>query len=258
MIARATPWIVRRNPRDRAALRLFLLPHAGAGTVIYRDWSADFPESIDVCAIEPPGRFPRRKERSIGDVFEFARSLQPALDPYLDLPFAIFGYSLGALMAFEVAREIRRQRKLEPVHLFAAAQKAPHMPYRSRAISREPTLSFVREIEQRYGSFDPLVKEDPETLAMVVDIMRADLGMLENYRYLEEEPFRCPILAIGGKDDVGILPKELEGWRIHTKGSFRADWCPGTHFFLRNHGQELRRLVRDAIQPSLGHGLSLT
>lgn len=257
MVARATPWIVRRSPRDRAAFRLFLLPHAGAGSVLYRDWSADFPDSIDVCAIEPPGRFPRRKERSIDDVFEFARALRPALDPYLDVPFAIFGYSLGALMAFEVAREIRRHRKLEPVHLFAAAQKAPHMPYRMRAISREPKLSFVREIEERYGALEPLVKEDPETLDMVVEIMRADLGMLENYRYLEEEPFRCPMIAIGGKDDLGVFPEELEGWRIHTKGAFRAHWCPGSHFFLRNHGHELRRLVRDAMQPPLGAAAQL-
>ena len=251
MIARNSPWIVRRAPRDRAALRLFLLPHAGAGAVIYRDWFSDFPESIDVCAIEPPGRLARRRERSIGEAAEFTRALETALDPFLDLPFAIFGYSLGALMAFEVARAIRRHRKLEPVHLFVAAHKAPHLPRRLGAISREPKLSFVRELERRYGPFESLIKEDPEMLDMVVEIMRVDLGMLENYRYLEDSPFSCPLSAIGGKDDVSMIPAELEGWQTHTTGAFSAHWSPGSHFFLRNHGQALRRLVRDAIQPQL-------
>ena len=248
MIARNSPWIVRRAPRDRASLRLFLFPHAGAGSVIFRDWFADFPESIDVCAIEAPGRLASRKERSIGEVAEFTRAVESAIDPFLDLPCAFVGYSLGALMAFECARALRRHRKLELVHLIAAAHKAPQLPRRHAAISREPKLSFVRELERRYGPFEPVIKADPEMLDMVVEIMRVDLGMLENYRYCEEPQLACPITAVGGKEDASMIPVELEGWQAQTSGPFRSHWSPGGHFFLRDHGPALRRLVKDALQ----------
>src|SRR5690349_9207995 len=101
-------WVVRRRPRDDAPLRLFLVPHAGAGAVIYHEWPSSFPDSIDVCAIDPPGRFARCNEAQHRDVCTFARDMAAALLPYVDRPFAFFGYSLGALMAFECARELRR------------------------------------------------------------------------------------------------------------------------------------------------------
>jgi surfactin synthase thioesterase subunit len=251
MIDRSSPWIVRRTPRDAAALRLFCFPHAGAGSVIFRDWYADFPENIDVCAIEPPGRLARRRERSIGEVSAFAQAMATALDPYLDLPFAFLGYSLGALLAFETARELRRRRKLEPTQLIMAAHKAPQMPRRHAAISGEPKFSFVRELETRYGPFEPVIKSDPEMLDLIVDIMRVDLSMLENYRYQDEAAFRCPIVAIGGSEDASMIPAELDGWRTQTTGPFSGHWLRGGHFFLRNRGPELRSLVRDAIsQPA--------
>src|SRR5215510_10161388 len=111
-----SPWFMRPAPRDRASLRLFLSPHAGAGSVIFRDWHVDFPASIDVCAVEPPGRLARRRERSIGDVFEFAEAFEQAVEPFLDLPFAFVGYSLGTLQAFECARLLRSRRNLSPTH----------------------------------------------------------------------------------------------------------------------------------------------
>jgi medium-chain acyl-[acyl-carrier-protein] hydrolase len=249
MSNRNSPWIVRRTPRDGASLRLFCFPHAGAGSVIFRDWYGDFPESVDVCAIEPPGRLARRKDRAIGEMGEFTQALSSALLPYLDVPFAFLGYSLGSLMAFECARSLRRHNKLEPAHLIVAAHKAPQMPRRQAPIGREPKHIFVRELEARYGAFEPVIKADPEMLDMIVDIMRVDLGMLENYRYQDDDAFQCPILAIAGDSDASMIPAELEAWRAHTTGPFRAQWMQGGHFFLRNRGPELRSLVRDAIRP---------
>jgi medium-chain acyl-[acyl-carrier-protein] hydrolase len=252
MNVRKSPWIVQSAPRANASLRLFCLPHAGAGSVIYREWHTDFPESVDVCAIEPPGRLARRKDPSIVDATEFAEALATALEPYLDLPFAFFGYSLGALMAFECARVLRRRRKLEPSTLMFAAHKAPHMPYRQPSIRREPKVPFVRELERRYGPLEPVIKADPEMLDMIIDIMRGDLGMIEAYSYRDEQPFACPILALGGKQDVSMIPEELDGWRAQTTSAFRAEWLPGGHFFLRSHGPQLRALVRDELARATG------
>ena len=247
MNSKHSPWFMRPMPRDRATLRLFLFPHAGAGSVIFRDWHADFPASVDVCAVEPPGRLARRSERPFADVLEFARAFDQALEPLLDLPFAFFGYSLGALKAFECARLLRSRRKLHPSHLIVAAHKAPHLPRRLAPISREPKPALVRELERRYGPLEPIIKADPEMLDAVLDIMRNDLGMVENYRFSLEAPFDCPILAIGGTEDVSLQQEEIEGWREHTTAEFRSESLPGGHFFLRNRGAELRALVRDQL-----------
>jgi surfactin synthase thioesterase subunit len=235
---------VRLAPRDRAALRLFCFPYAGAGSAVYRDWASDFPESVDVCAIEPPGRFARHREPLPSELSGFVRSLDAAIDPYLDLPFAVFGYSLGALMAFEWLRLLRRRRGPEPKHLTVAAAKAPQLPLRLPAISAEPTPALIAELERRYGALEPAVKGDPEMLEIAVKIMRADLGMLEHYAYREEPRLACPILAVGGTADVSSFPTELEAWRLQTSRDFRATWLPGGHFFLRTSGSELRALVK--------------
>jgi medium-chain acyl-[acyl-carrier-protein] hydrolase len=235
---------VRRAPRDKASLRLFCLPYAGAGSVVFRDWSADFPAMIDVCAIEPPGRLARHSEPLIKDAHAFAAALEAAIDPYLDRPFAFFGYSLGALMSFECARRIRRHRQLEPTRMIVAAHKAPQCPHRLPAISQEPSHAFMTELERRYGPFEPAIKADAQLLHMVVKIMRADLSMFENYRYQEQEAFGCPVLAIGGTEDLTVLREDLESWGAHTRSAFRAEWLQGGHFFLHNRGAELRALVR--------------
>ncbi len=246
--SRHSPWIVRHDPRDHARLRLFCLPHAGAGAAIFRGWHHDFPANVDVCAIEPPGRFVRHKEPLIGDMAEFIEALAPAVEPFLDLPFALLGYSLGSVMAFELARYLRRRRELEPTHLIIAAAKAPQLPRRLPPISREPRQQFVRQLEQRYGPFEAAIKGDPDMFEIALGIMRNDLGMLENYRYADEPALRCPTLAVGGAADGSTQPSELEGWREQTSGTFKLAWLPGGHFFLRTSGPELRDLVRRHLE----------
>ena len=250
MSIKSSPWIVRRAPRDNASLRLFCFPHAGAGSVIFKDWYADFGPNVDVCAIEPPGRLARRRDPMIRSLPEFVAALEPELEPYLDVPFVLFGYSLGAAMAFESARALRRRRNLEPKHLIVAAARAPQLPRRLTAISQEPEPAFVRELERRYGPIEPVIKSDPEMLTLITEIMRVDLCMLENYQYQAEPSFDCPVLAIGGTEDASLAPGELEGWSAHTSNAFRAQRLPGGHFFLRTAGKELRDLVRAQIQPA--------
>lgn len=247
MLYRNTPWLVRRAPRDGAKLRLFCFPHAGAGSVIFRDWFAAFPATIDVCAVEPPGRLARRKERAYRDLGEFTQALVSELAPYLDRPFALFGYSLGSLMAFECARALRTQHGLQPANLIVAAHKAPHKPFRHRTIGHESAPVFVRELERRYGPLEPMIKADPEMLAVVVEMMRTDLGMVENYRYRADAPLACPILALGGSQDLGVDASELEAWREHTLSTCRVEWFAGGHFFLREHAARLRALVESEI-----------
>src|SRR5262245_6312207 len=127
-------WLVRNRDTKGARVRLFCFPHAGAGAAIFRSWLKTFPPTIDVCAIEPPGRLVRRREPAPSTTGEFVNTLDAALGNQLDLPFAMFGYSLGALMAFEWCRAIRRRSGREPLRLIVAACAAPHLPPRHEPI----------------------------------------------------------------------------------------------------------------------------
>lgn len=247
MSGNSSAWIVRRSPRPGAAMRLFCFPHAGAGSVIYHDWHSAFGDNVEVCAIEPPGRLARRKEPLRTDVHAFTRDLLVALAPWLDRPFALFGYSLGALMAFECARALRRIGR-EPSSLMFAAAKAPHLPRRHAPISGETKRVLTAEIERRYGAFDPVLASDPELFDMVLEIMRGDLRMMEDYRYGDEQPFSCPVLVAGGMDDASVTRAEIDAWEMHTSGPFRAAFLPGQHFFLRTSGPMLRDLVNNELR----------
>lgn len=240
------PWIVRRPSSQRPALRMFCLPHAGAGGVIYRDWFSAFA-AVDVCAIEPPGRFARLREQPHRDLMEFVHALGNAIEPLLDIPFVFFGYSLGALMSFECARLLRRRHGLVPQKVIFAAAKAPHLPRRLPAIAHAPDHEFIAELEQRYGAFEPLLKADPDMFSAIRNMMRADLTMLENYQFTEEAPLGCPLVAIGGTEDPSVRREELEAWRAHTSDRFRALTLPGAHFFLRTSGPQLRSVVLEEL-----------
>ena len=102
------PWVLRPMPRPEAALRLICLPFAGAGASVYHAWSNAFPESIEVLAVQSPGRESRLREPRITNACALAKEIANALGPYLDRPYALFGYSVGALVAFEIVRELRR------------------------------------------------------------------------------------------------------------------------------------------------------
>ncbi|HVZ36789.1 MAG TPA: alpha/beta fold hydrolase, partial [Polyangiaceae bacterium] len=182
-----------------------------------------------------------------GSIFEFAQAAARALEPLLDVPFAVFGYSLGALMAFEWLRVVRRKQGREATHLVTAACAAPHLQRRLSPISGEPDPIFVRELELRYGPFDAVIKGDPALFEVIVKIMRRDMAMLESYHYQNDEPFACPLLALGGAADPSVLPDELQAWCAQTQAKFAQRHFPGGHFFLRSSGQALRETILEHI-----------
>jgi medium-chain acyl-[acyl-carrier-protein] hydrolase len=241
------PWIVRRISKPDASVRLFCFPHAGGGAVMYRDFHAAMPEHVEVCALELPGHLARRREPPIRDMNALVGAVSDALDPLLDRPFAFLGYSLGALVAFNLARALRARKGLRPVQLIAAAARGPHLGLTRPPISHEPRAVFERELEKRYGPIDPIIKAEPEMLEMVLEVTRADMAVLESHQYRDEEPLDCPLLAVGGTQDTALDREGLEGWRRHTSRAFSLHWLPGGHFFIRDAGRELIALARGAL-----------
>jgi medium-chain acyl-[acyl-carrier-protein] hydrolase len=171
-------------------------------------------------------------ERPFTQLLPLVEALAQALVPLLDKPFAFFGHSLGALVAFELARRIRREYGLHPARLFFSASRAPQIPHRSSPIHTLPEKEFLAELRRLNGMPCELL-EHKELMEIMLPILRADFAVYETYVYTSEPPLNCPISAFGGLQDHTVKDNDLEAWRAETNASFSLRMFPGNHFFLQ-------------------------
>lgn len=242
-------WIIGPRPGPGARLRLFCFPYGGAGASLYRGWSAALPATVAVCPVQLPGRENRLTEPSFRRLQPLIQALADGLTPYLDLPFALFGHSMGALVSFELARELRRRGRF-PACLLVSSFRAPHLPDPDPPIYHLPDAEFIQELAD-LGGTPPEVLENAELMELVLPRLRADLEVCDTYSYVPEAPLACPITALGGVDDQEVRPEELEGWREHTSGAFRLRLFSGDHFYLHDAGSALQQAVVEELMPVL-------
>ena len=224
-------WIACRQPRPQAHLRLFCFPYAGGGASIFRTWSDGLPAEVEVCPIQLPGRGTRLMEPLFTQLSPLIRALAQALLPLLDKPFAFFGHSLGAVVSFELARQLRRQYGVQPVRLFVSASRAPQLPHRGLPVHTLPEGDFLAELRRLNGT-PTEVLEHEELMQIALPVLRADFAVYETYRYPTEPPLNYPISAFGGLRDRTVSQSDLEAWREQTSVSFSRQMFPGDHFFL--------------------------
>jgi len=224
-------WITCRKPIPQARLRVFCFPYAGSGVSIFRAWSDSLPAEVEVCPVQLPGRGTRLMEPPFTRLSPLIQALAQALFPLLDKPFAFFGHSLGALVSFELARQLRRQYAVQPVRLFISADRAPQIPNRDPPIHSLSEGEFLVELRRLNGT-PREVLEDEELRQIMLPLLRADFAVYETYGYSTEPPLNCPISAFGGSQDHRVSRSDLEAWRDQTSVSFSLRMFPGDHFFL--------------------------
>jgi medium-chain acyl-[acyl-carrier-protein] hydrolase len=240
-------WIAFRKPNTQARLRLFCFPYAGTGASIFRTWSDGLPSDVEVYPVQLPGRGTRLMETPFIQLAPLVQALAHALEPLLDKPFAFFGHSLGALIGFELARQLRRQSGVQPVRLFVSADRAPQIPHRDLPIHALPEEKFMAEL-RRLNGIPGKVLEEAELMQIMLPVLRADFAVYESYAYSTEPPLNCPISTFGGSQDHRVSRGDLEAWRDQTSDSFSLRMFPGDHFFwnttqpllLQALSQELR------------------
>jgi medium-chain acyl-[acyl-carrier-protein] hydrolase len=245
-----TAWVVRLSPGSRKDLRLFCLPYAGGLATVYRPWAARLPPDVDLCAVELPGRGARLKESPVRDLTALVDAAVEGLRPALDRPFALFGHSMGALVAFELARRLGAQG-LAPRHLFVSGHAAPHLPGVEPPMHPLPDHEFIERLRGLNGT--PLeVLQHPELMEMMLPILRADFTACERYVPAPAPPLEVPISAFGGTDDPDVSQERLDAWRPYTSRRFIARRLPGDHFFLNNPAS--RDLLTRAVWQDLDRG----
>ena len=224
-------WIVITKPNANAKMRLFCFPHAGSGASTYRDWNRQLPAQVEVCAIQLPGRENRIKEAPLTDIESVIDALLPVMLPYLDKPFAFFGHSLGALVAYEMACRLRDIDEPVPLQLFVSGRSAPQSQLREEPYYALPQDDFINKL-QGLGGMEDAVLEAPELMAMLLPLLRADFQINELYQYSERAQLDCPISAFRGLKDDLMTYEEVADWKEHTATDFRLRSLPGGHFFI--------------------------
>ena len=241
-----SPWTRVVRPRPAARLRLICLPWAGGGASGYRDWPSHLPDDVEVVAVQLPGREARFAEPPVSSMEPLVARLAAGVLGQLDRPFALFGHSMGALIAFELARRLRSMGR-DPVRLLVAGSRAPHLPSR-RARDRHtlPDQEFVSTVRE-LGGMPPEVLGSPDLLDLVLPALRADFALVETHTHGAGPVLHCPISAFGGVEDDDVGRDDLAAWSRHTTGPFRSHLLPGGHFFVHSSRESLLRIVATEV-----------
>ncbi len=237
------PWIAHRTGTPEARVRLFCFPHAGGSAAAYRGWSRYLPRHVELCPIELPGRKQRWAEAPHRSCGQLARAIASAIQPELDRPFVFFGHSLGSLLAFEVARDLRRHGERIPRHVYVSARRAPQHRIEGELLHQLPDDRMVDLLSRLYGAIPPSIAAEPDLLKPLLEALRADLEIHETYDHRPEAPLPCPISTLGGTSDRLVTMEQLRAWREQTAGPFVLKLFDGGHFYLREHERAVVQLV---------------
>ncbi|NKD88680.1 alpha/beta fold hydrolase [Haematospirillum sp. 15-248] len=223
------PWT--RPVRSDAAVRLFCLPWSGGSASIYRGWERFLPAGIEVCPVELPGRGTRFADPLIDAMGTLIPEMAVALEPFLDRPFALFGHSLGALLAFELSSFLNRSRGYAPVHVFVSGRRPPQEP-------SEPPFRHCMDDESlkrnlvALGGMPEEVQSSPELLALLLPVLRSDFRLTEQYSYDGQITLGSPLTAYVGSRDPEVSVSVMQDWNNVSADTFSLRTLDGDHFYL--------------------------
>jgi surfactin synthase thioesterase subunit len=228
-----SPWLRCYLPRPAAAVRLICFPHAGSGAGAFRGWADLLPPWIELSAVQCPGREDRFDEPLQTDLAALADVLADELAGLGGRPLALFGHSMGAAVAHEVALRSADRGRPEPVHLFVSAREpVEHVVAGSVHLGGDKAL---RAELGRLGGSSRLLFEDAELWQLMAPVIRADYQLIETYRPAAGRLLGCPVTAFAAEDDPDLTLDQAGDWASCTTGPFALRTFPGGHFYLVAH-----------------------
>lgn len=239
-------WLRRFTPRPAAELLLVCLPHGGGGASGFRSWAETLPARIDLAAAQYPGREDRIADPFPADLDGLVAGIAGELAPLLDRPYALFGHSMGATVAHELAHTLRERGHGEPVRLFASGREAPHDEDGGR-VHLLDDAGLAAELNRLGGTAAELL-EHPELRGIILGYVREDYRLIETFRPRAREPLTCPISVFLGAEDPDLDAARASRWSAATRGQTELRVFPGGHFYPAEHPEETVAAVAGALR----------
>jgi surfactin synthase thioesterase subunit len=238
-------WCRRYRPARNAGARLVCFPHAGGSAPFFLPVATALSPRADVVAIQYPGRQDRRSEPLIDDLTSLTDRVHEVLRDEPELPTCLFGHSMGAIVAFELARRLEADGH-GPVHLFVSGRRAPSA-WRDEKVHLQDDAGILAEVRKLNGTASSLLGDD-ELMRAALPALRADYRAIETYRSTPETAVRCPITAFTGDSDPKTTLDEANAWSRHTSAGFDLQIFTGGHFFLTEHADEIIKIIDQQLQ----------
>jgi surfactin synthase thioesterase subunit len=239
-------WVRRYHPSPESRVQLVCLPHAGGSASFYFPVSAALAPEIEVLAVQYPGRQDRHLEPCIDDMAEYVDRVHAALASVLGDHVAFFGHSMGAILAFELAR--RRQLEGKPVTALIASGRRGPETYRNENVHLQKDGQILAEMRKMSGT-DARVFGDEELVSLIMPAIRADYAAVEKYQCERGATVTCPILVLTGDQDSKVTTDEARAWKDNAAGSFDHRIYPGGHFYLTRHAPAVIAEIKDMLRP---------
>ena len=241
-----SPWLTYFQSSTNPKLSLICFPYAGGGGHIFASWKGLLPPSVDIIAINTPGRGARMMETPFRQMLPLVEALKPAILPILNRPFVFFGHSLGAAVAFELARSLRASQGPQPMKLIASGRRAPHVSNDGPPIYHLSDQDFIEEIRKKKGTPEEVLQND-ELMALVLPMLKADFEVADTHQYVEQAPFDFPITYLWGKDDKPVNRNNDDAWGQHTRAQYQHHPFEGGHFFIHSAKEAVLALLSDEL-----------
>ncbi|NGO69523.1 thioesterase II family protein [Streptomyces boncukensis] len=238
--ARRGGWIRRYHESRGTGPALVCCPHAGGSASAYFSLSAALSGTADVLIAQYPGRQDRIGEAPLEDIGQLADQLAEALAPWQERPLALFGHSMGSVVAYETALRLERSGH-GPVGLIVSGRAAPSVR-QDRGIHRLDDAGIAAQLAELAGTPQALF-EDPELLETVLPPVRADFRAVETYQDLSGGAVGCPLSAYCGRDDTDVPRDGFLAWGGHTTAAFRTELFEGGHFYLQDREREVAQAI---------------
>ena len=219
--------------------RLFCLPFAGGGAAPFRPWARTLPPDVELMVAQLPGRESRLRDRPFDAIEEMASAVLPTIVALSEVPYAIFGHSMGALVAFELTLALEDAGVRPPSHLFVSSRRSPCEPDAEPPVHVLSGDAFLDELQRRYGAIPDVVRQEPELLELLLPVLRADIRAVERYASSGDRKVRCPVCVYGGADDRRPTPAQLAGWQDVAEREVRVRVFAGDHFYLNTQRDAL-------------------
>ncbi len=234
-------------------IKLFCFPFAGGSAAIFNKWRTLLDKSIEFFPVELAGRGRRIREPMYNSISEAVDDVFKIVSPDAGkMPYALFGHSMGSVIAFELTYKLRENNLTEPVHLLFSGRGAPHIPGDDKKkYHLMPENEFKEEMILLGGTAREFFNH-PELLEVFLPLLRSDLRVNESYEY-KEKPGKldCSITILNGLKDEDVKPEEVEEWRAHTNHHCTIHNFPGGHFFINDETEKIVEIVNNSLTPLL-------